>query len=229
MQDTRAEQTYRDLRDQVLNGSLPAGAQIVTRPLAQKLGVSLAPVREAINRLAVEGLVEHIPGAGAFVRKFTRQDLDELYVLRSALECCAIGEAARFIDDDQLEDLRKICAECEEIIARIASKPSKANLMSQLDRWLVLEERFHLTIVEAARNRLLAKAISDYRAQSRIFEAQRQRPEILSVDGARETLQEHYELIDALFQRDPDRARRLMQAHLHKGRKAVLKLFRQDL
>ena len=66
MQDTLSEKTYRELRRKVLTGELEAGSQLVNRTLAQAMEVSLAPVREAIHRLATEGLVEHVPGAGAF-------------------------------------------------------------------------------------------------------------------------------------------------------------------
>ena len=94
VQDTLSEKTYRNLRGKLLAGELKAGAQLVNRTLAQAMNVSLAPVREAIQRLATEGLVEHVPGAGAFVRKSSPQDLEELYVLREAVESCAAAEAA---------------------------------------------------------------------------------------------------------------------------------------
>ena len=86
MHSTLTEKSYRHIRDLLVDGELQPGDRLVTRVLAEKIGVSLAPVREAIFRLSSEGLVEHVPGAGAFVRTPQAQDLEELYVLREAVE-----------------------------------------------------------------------------------------------------------------------------------------------
>ena len=86
MQATLCEKAYQHVRVLLTRGELPPGQKLVTRNLANDIGVSLAPVREALSRLATEGLVEHVPGAGVFVRKLDRQDLEELYILRDAIE-----------------------------------------------------------------------------------------------------------------------------------------------
>ena len=68
-----AEQAYRHIRSKLSNGTFVPGEQLVNRVLATEIGVSVIPVREAINRLATEGLVEHVPGSGAFVRQADSQ------------------------------------------------------------------------------------------------------------------------------------------------------------
>ena len=97
MEQTLAEKSYDYIRKRLAGGDLPPGKRLVNRVLADEIGVSVIPVREAIHRLASEGLVEHVPGSGSFVRKTDLHDLDNLYVLRDALESCAAGEAARFL------------------------------------------------------------------------------------------------------------------------------------
>ena len=94
MTTSLAEQAYKHIRGKLSNGTFVPGEQLVNRVLATEIGVSVIPVREAINRLATEGLVEHVPGSGAFVRQADGQQLHDLYVLRDALESCAAGEAA---------------------------------------------------------------------------------------------------------------------------------------
>lgn len=226
MQDTLSEKTYRELRRKVLTGELEAGAQLVNRTLAQEMEVSLAPVREAIHRLATEGLVEYVPGAGAFVRKSSPQDLEELYVLREAVESCAAAEAARNITQSQLDALEEVQGEFEVILATIRRQKSQMATEGMLDRWLDCEERFHLIVVEAARNRLLAKVIVDYTALAQAFGVQRHRAAILTLAVAAETCRDHAAIAGALRQRDADTAYRLMSDHIQKGRKTVLEHLR---
>jgi DNA-binding GntR family transcriptional regulator len=224
VQDTLSEKAYRELRRLVLTGELETGSRLVNRTLAQKLGVSLAPVREAIHRLATEGLVEYLPGAGAFVRKPGPQDLDDLYVLREAVESCAAAEAARNITQDQLDELAGVCREFTAILTRMRREKGATDEL--FDRWLDCEERFHQIVVEAARNRLLAKVIEDYRALGRVFGVQRHRAAILTLPLARETCRDHAAIAESLRSRDAETARRLMSDHIRKGRRTVLECLR---
>ena len=111
-------------------GELQPGERLVNRTLAERIGVSVIPVREALHRLATEGLIEHTPGAGAFVREPNRQDLEELYVLRDANESCAAGEAAKYITDLQLEELEAILQHmiqlADQVEATAKQKATKA-------------------------------------------------------------------------------------------------------
>lgn len=228
MQDTLSEKAYRELRRKVLTGELSAGSQLVNRSLAETMAVSLAPVREAIQRLATEGLVEYVPGAGAFVRKPTGTDLEELYVLREAVECCAAAEAARNISQAQLDQLDETCREFDAILAQIRERKERSASEALLDRWLDCEERFHRIVVEAARNRLLAKVIDDHTALGRVFGVQRHRAAILTLAVAEETCRDHAAIAAAVRGRDADAAHRLMSEHIRKGRKTVLEYMRNQ-
>ncbi len=226
MQDTLSEKTYRELRRKVLSGELEAGAQLVNRALAQEMNVSLAPVREAIHRLATDGLVEHVPGAGAFVRTSSLQDLEDLFVLREAVESCAAAEAARNMTPNQLEALDAVRDEFEAVLSAIRREKSCRATDGMFERWLDGEARFHQIIVDAARNRLLAKVIDDYRALGQVFGVQRHRAAILTLALAEETCRDHTAIAEALRNRDADTARRLMSDHIRKGRKTVLEHLR---
>jgi DNA-binding GntR family transcriptional regulator len=226
MQDTLSEKAYRELRRRVLAGELEAGTQLVNRTLAQAMEVSLAPVREAINRLATEGLVEHVPGAGAFVRKSSPQDLEELYILREAVESCTAAEAARNCTQSQLDALDQVRHEFDGIVAAIRRDKTQIATESLMNHWLDCEERFHRIIVESARNRLLAKVIEDYTALGQVFGVQRHRSKILTLAVAEETCREHAAIVDALRTRDADTAARLMKDHIRHGRKTVLDFLR---
>jgi DNA-binding GntR family transcriptional regulator len=113
------QRAYDHVRKQLANGELEPGARLVTRSLAQELGISLNPVREALTRLASERLVEHVPGAGTFVRRLDAQEIRDLYGLREAIECHAVAEAVRHISPVELDELDALCAQWRELAERM--------------------------------------------------------------------------------------------------------------
>lgn len=222
MQATSAERAYEHIRSRIADGNLKPGQQLVNRTLAQQVGVSVIPVREALHRLSTEGLVEHIPGSGSFVRKSDRQELDQLYVLREALESCAASEAARFITEQQLDLLESILAEEQEIAKQLQVQSRPHATRKQMNLWLDTEQQFHQLLVEAARNPLLAKVTQEYRAIGQIFNAQRANPALLTSDVARATCKSKKSLLVALRNRDHESARRLMSEQIQQGRQRVI-------
>lgn len=225
MEQTLAERSYAYIRKKLSDGDFAPGSRLVNRALASEIGVSVIPVREAIHRLATEGLVEHVPGSGAFVRKVDPQELDNLYVLRDALESCAAGEAARYITDFQLEDLEAILAEAQALAEEIDVATHAT--AEQFDAWLDTEQRFHQLLIEAARNPLLAKVAREHRAISQIFEAQRDDPQLLTAAVAASTCNGKQRLIKALKARDRHVAREVMSEQIQIGRKQVLSHLRR--
>ena len=229
MEQTLAEKSYAYLRQKLSSGDLPPGKRLVNRTLADEIGVSVIPVREAIHRLASEGLVEHVPGSGAFVRKTNPHDLDNLYVLRDALESCAAGEAARHITEHQLDELDSILSEAKKISKQIEQKSTKHATKRQMNAWLDTEQRFHELLIEAARNPLLAKVTQEHRAIGQIFDAQRDDPQLLTFVVAKQTCLGKRDLIDALRRGDHQRARELMSEQIQRGRKQVLSHLRSTV
>ena len=217
-----AERAYRYIYRKLASGELGPGARLVNRVLAAEIGVSVIPVREAIHRLASEGLVEHVPGSGAFVPDHSRQDLHDLYVLRDALESCAAEEAARHISEDQLAQLHEILRDMQEIEREIAARDTQTATKVLLHRWLDCEELFHKILVDSSRNELLSKVIAEHRAVSRVFDAHRDDPGILTAEVASGTCQGREKLLAALGQRNPERSRQLMSEQIRRGRRTVM-------
>src|SRR5262245_4191790 len=89
------ERAYRHIRSKVLSGSIPPGSKLSTPRLAREMGISRTPVREAIHLLASEGLIDQRRDAGAYVRKVSRRELWELFLMREALEVASVGPAIR--------------------------------------------------------------------------------------------------------------------------------------
>lgn len=222
MEQSLAEKSYDYLRQKLSAGEFPPGKRLVNRTLADEIGVSVIPVREAIHRLASEGLVDHVPGAGAFVRKPNRQDLDNLYVLRDALESCAAAEAARNITPEQLEELEYTLERAKQTAKQIRKQPKGHSNKRLLDRWLDDEQQFHELLIEASRNSLLAKVVDEHRAITNVFQAQRNDPRLLTTEVAEETCKSKSELLQALRDKDSGLARQLMSDQIQRGRKLVI-------
>ena len=229
MTETLAERAYTHIRRKLSSGELSPGSRLVNRALADEIGVSVIPVREAIHRLATEGLIEHVPGSGAFVRKTDPQDLDNLYVLRDALESCAASEAARHIADHQLEELESVLSQARQIARQLQQQTRDCATKRQMNAWLDTEQQFHELLIEAARNPLLAKVIQEHRAIAQIFDAHREDPQLLTAKVAKSTCEGKRELIAALRDGDQDLARALMSEQIQIGRRRVLRRLRSKL
>ena len=229
MEKTLSEKAYGFIRQKLALGDLPPGKRLVNRTLASEIGVSVIPVREAIQRLASEGFVDHVPGSGAFVRTTDPHDLDNLYVLRDALESCAAGEAARYITEHQLEELESILDESQTLAQQIKQQSKRHATKRQINAWLDAEQRFHELLIEAARNPLLAKVTHEHRAIGQIFDAQRDDPQLLTSAVATQTCLGKQKLLEALKKRDHKIARMLMSEQIQRGRKQVLRHLRRTV
>ena len=197
-----ADRAYRYIKQEMQQGSLVPGSQLVNRKLAAEIGVSVIPVREAIHRLVSEGLVEHVPGAAA--------------------------EASRYITPHQLDDLDAMLDEFAEIRDLIRERSDGHATPAQFHRWLDLEEAFHETVIDASRNRLIAKVIREHRAVSTVFESQRNSSKILTVDLAEKTCDSKKELLQALRDGNGPLAREVMSAQIQRGCRDVLAFLRQE-
>ncbi len=106
-----AERAYDQILEQILAGRIGAGEHLVEQALAEQLGVSRISVREALRQLAHEGLVEIIPNRGAYVRRFTAEDIEEVFRLRAALETLAAEQVIAHAGPQDVADLQAMVDE----------------------------------------------------------------------------------------------------------------------
>ena len=182
----------------VLSGELKPGDRIVESSMARQLGVSQAPVREAIRDLVLLGFLESEPYRGTSVRSFTPEELWETYTVRAALESLAARLAAEHITKADTEALQRILDEMME-----------AAHQQDQDRLVQLDNHFHEKILQISRNKILYQlwktlqfgtwSIVTYRISS--YE-----PAYLAA--------RHEQLLDALRSGDPERAMHVMQHHI---------------
>lgn len=193
---TMADIAYDELRRRILTGVLPAGTRIDQDAEAERLHSSRMPVREALRRLSAEGLVDIAPHRGAVIRALSVADLEDLYVMRLALEGVAGRLGAEQLAPEDLEAMRQML-------------PAMAEVVAQADpvAWLELDWAFHRTLYRAAQRPRLLQTIHQLRE-----EARRYRTVGLSLPRALEvSLHEHRAMIEACERGDREEVEALIR------------------
>ncbi|GGE13336.1 transcriptional regulator, GntR family [Gemmobacter megaterium] len=187
---------YRRLLEDIRSGALAPGARLRETDLAERLGISRTPVREAIRQLEADGLVVHLPRQGATIRSLDHAEVVELYEMRIVLEGTAARLAARAASDIELAELAALNTELGQAPAGPQARE--------------LNRVFHRTLIEAARNRFLIKAMSALQKTLLILG-----PTTLSDPGRAQTaVGEHAAVLAALQARDGLAAEIAMRAHV---------------
>jgi DNA-binding GntR family transcriptional regulator len=220
--ESATQRAYNFIRDRLQNRELQPGSRLVTRNLAKKLGTSLNPVREALNRLSSQGLVEHVPGSGTFVHEPNAQGIRDLYGVREAIESHAAAEAASEISAPELATLKQICEGWGRLATRLREHSQAKLGPEELAPWANREEQFHNTLVNAGRNRMLSRIVTEQRVLSSMFKSHCAMEFEVTVETVEHVFETHSELVKAIENHEPDRARKLMGAMLLYGRDQVL-------
>ena len=193
-----SEQVVRIISDGLLSERFQPGVRLVESDIAQQLGISRSPVREALAELEKQGLIERKTGRGATVRQWTVRDIEEVFFVRSVLEGCAVRLATERVRQRDLEVLNKIVARMWEAV--------KANDISTLNE---LDLEFHNEIWRLSGNNFLERVLNGLRLQLRIIMALNQ-----EIHPRLDEIAEiHQEMVDVIGSSDPERAERVMKAH----------------
>lgn len=152
-----AEDAYRRLKAQILDNELPPGHRALEAELAETLGMSRTPVREALLRLQSEGLVRVEPRRGMVVLSISPAEMTEIYDVLTALETMAAETLAKLMPDP--DRMRPLWQAVEEMEVALAA--------DDLDAWADADEQFHRSLVEACGNGRLASAALTFRDQIR--------------------------------------------------------------
>jgi DNA-binding GntR family transcriptional regulator len=208
-QDSReplADIVAERLRDAIISGELRPGERIRQEAIAEEVGTSRIPVREALNRLKDEGLVTLTSHVGARVAQLDREELDEIYLIREQLEPFAIERSAPELRRSQLDQLRAYTVEMEKCAD--AEDPS---------RWVDLDRRFHLLSYRGANlPRLLTLIESLWNSTQQYRRLYTRLPDSYTVAHV-----EHRLILDALDRGDGAGARLLIILHIRGARLAL--------
>jgi DNA-binding GntR family transcriptional regulator len=193
-----SDQVKQYILDGIGSGEFTPGERLVESQLARQLGISQAPVREAIRDLVSIGFLEREPHKGAVVRLLTDDDMVEIYTVRGPLDALAAELAAPRIKDDHLRSLTEIK---DLMIERALAKDFIS--AARLD-W-----QFHIQIVDVSGNKLLRRIYDNLQLDQYILITMRRSSQSLEDLASR-----HQSIIDALKTRDPEVARNVTMAHI---------------
>lgn len=208
---TKKALAYRQLRGSLLGGALRPGARLREVPLARELGVSRIPLREAIDQLASEGLVDRQPGLGSYVRSLTPEQLEQMYEMREVLECYSVEKAAGRMTGAQLGRLADLY---QDISAALREYRAGGKWTPALRERLVRADLdFHQTIALAAGNEPIRREIERLQAVSAVVSY---RPEVAAdeMSAMTRSASQHLAILRALRSRRGTDARKLMARHL---------------
>ena len=208
---------FETLRDAIITQVLKPGERLMEIQLADEMGVSRTPVREAIRKLELEGLVVMVPRKGAYVAGVSMKDIHEVYEVRAALEMLAVTLAAERITDEELDALeRQVLRESE------AEENSDENA---LDNIIYIDSTFHDIIYQAAHNQRLVQFVNILQEQLQLFRAAS-----LSRPGRSKTaLDEHKQIVEALAERNGELASRLAKEHIENAENAMISGMEESL
>jgi len=208
-----AELAYEQVRAAIVENRYPPGQRLVEQRLAEELGLSRTPVREALHMLEAEGLVVSERNRGAMVRPLSATEVDDLYGLRIRLESYAVEVATERATEAELGKLVAAADTFSEIRRTV-----DVDTVEGVRQIHAANEEFHETIIAAARHRRLATMLARTVDIPLVFQAFRS-------FGAAEIERSdtfHHLIVEAMCRRDPNRAAALMTEHIAQGRDAVL-------
>lgn len=192
------DRAYSHVKHLIIGNELPEGGFLTENQIASDLGISRTPVREAFLRLEAENLIQLVPQKGAFVPPISDRDIEEAMEARQLIEIHCAQKLAR--------DGTSIGPDLAELL------DEQEGLTDDIEAFIACDRRFHARIVGAAGNALLA----------RLYESLRDRQLRMGIkavitghDRARQVIDEHRAIADAIAQGDPEAARSAIEEHLH--------------
>lgn len=191
------------IRQRILNGQYGIGERIKENQVAQELKVSRTPIREAFKQLEKEGLIQSIPNRGSFALGFTKQDIQDIYEVRAAVEMLAMERAVAKISEEELYAMQETFDLMEYYTNKKASK-----------KILELNRAFHSIIYNATGSRFLSQILKSYEG----YVEQTRKVTVYCDENLNQILEEHREILEALKNRNQMNAMEKISIHLNNSK-----------
>ncbi|MBQ4560205.1 MAG: GntR family transcriptional regulator [Tyzzerella sp.] len=193
---------FQAIQENILNGVYKENEELRENTIAKELGVSRTPVREALRQLELEGLVKIVPNKGACVTGITKNDVKDIYAIRSLLEGLCARWATEHITDAQVDELEEIILLSEFHLKRV--KEGQTQQVTELDG------KFHEILYEASNSRILKHVLSDFHKYVRMV----RKASVANPERAERSIEEHKDILHAIKNRDANAAEILANAHM---------------
>ena len=209
--EAAVDRVYATLRKGILDGTYPQGTRLGEVDLADSLGVSRTPIREALRRLGSEGLLSTLPNKGARVRTWTASELGDISDLRALLEGHAAGRAATRASDADI-------AFMNDLVTRMEAA-TEEGITPDIDLITELNQAFHRAIVTVAGNSQLPELMNSLIHVPIVSHTYR----LYSPARMRQSMRQHRELLDAIEAGDPAWAEAVMRVHILSSRPLLIR------
>jgi DNA-binding GntR family transcriptional regulator len=216
---------YQHIQRKLLSGEWSAGDVLSEHSVAQEIGISRTPVREAFRHLEQEGVLEQVPRFGTRVRALDRRDLVELYELREALEPFAVAQAAGRLTPEDSATLEALCGEFQKVAAELRQKGKSRPDAAMMKRLMSADMAYHQLLIRAAGNRRMMKIVADSRVLARIFSTSRQEHDLKVIE---QTHRYHVGILQAVQCGRAEEARTLMAEHIRASLQEALEHYERQ-
>ncbi len=205
---------FEYLKNAIIDQTIMPGSRLVESKIADMLGISRTPLREALHKLEREDWIEKIPSGGFQVVTLTREDIEQTFGIRSVLEAYAARLAAENCRDKDLIPLEKKMKEYQKCL----------ELNKDRDKLQIINTQFHDLLYALSKSAKLIKMINQLRAQISRF----RRIILKQDDYAQKSNDDHIRMIEAIKARDGETVEQLVRAHILRGKAAVLTQINQE-
>jgi DNA-binding GntR family transcriptional regulator len=204
---------FNTIREAIIAGELKPGERLMEVQLAEKMGVSRTPVREAIRKLELEGMVEMIPRKGAHVAEVSVKDIMDVLEVRASLDGLATSLAATRITPEEIKELK-------HVYTQFVTNVEKDNVSGTIKK----DVEFHDVIYRASRNEKLIQISNNLKEQ-----VQRFRVIYLKGFGStRDVIREHEQIIEAITTNNSDMALKIAYDHIKKQEETIIKALKRN-
>ena len=203
------EVVFNSIRGAIISGVLKPGERLMDVQLAEKMGVSRTPIREAIRKLELEGLVVMIARKGAYVADLSIKNITDVLEVRAALEGLASGLAALRMTEEEIKDL--------ELTARHFEQAMNSN---DVEGVIQTDIEFHEKIFKATRNEKLLQLTNSLMEQVQRFRVMYLNKAIKSTN----LIKEHYKIVEAISRRNREMAENISKIHIQNAEKDMMRL-----
>ena len=197
------EKVYEFIKERIIHLTYPPGHKINVRELQRELGISQTPIKDALFRLAGEGMIEISARRGTFVKEVTEKNIEELFATRFILEAGAVDLIARGITDEQIEELD-----------RLYNETLKSGVESNYELFMEKDRDFHTKIIEFTNNQRLIDTYSQLSSHMQIVRFRTARHNVGKMPWVDE---DHLNILKALKERNPEKIKKVIRDHFTKS------------
>ncbi len=195
------------IREAIINGTFAPGERLMEIQMADEMGVSRTPVREAIRKLEMEGFVVMIPRRGTYVSNMSIKDINDVYEIRISLDTLAAGLAAERISDEELEELQRL-------LVKVGAAIEKNDMAKVVEA----DIEFHDVLYKASRNERLRNIINNLREQITVIRGVSMR----YPGRLKDTQDEHRRLVESISARNVEKSQEMARIHLENAEKTLM-------